>query len=145
MSERETMDSIKRCPLPDNGTCLNEDLIEDLRERNAELEAERERWTAVVYNERHAQTRRALMQDQYCAERTLRIAAEKRVDELRARIAELETKLRTLEQFYSHTFAGTGVARCAHCGSEGDSAEPPEHASTCPYYGLPVIDLEAES
>ena len=83
---------IKRCPLPDNGTCLNEDFIEDLRERNVEL----------------------------------------------------ETKLRTLERFYSHTFAGTGVTRCTHCGSEGDSAELPEHASTCPYYGLPVIDLEAE-
>ena len=66
------------------------------------------------------------------------------IEELYERIAELETKLRTLERFYSHTFAGTGVRRCAHCGSEGDSAEPPEHTSTCPYYGLPVIDLEAE-
>ena len=58
------------------------------------------------------------------------------IEELRARIVELETKLRTLEQFYSHTFAGTGVRRCAHCGREGDSAERPEHALTCPYYGL---------
>ena len=70
---------------------------------------------------------------------------ERERDELRARVEELETKLRRLERFYSHTFAGTGVRRCAHCGSEGDSAEPPEHASTCPYYGLPVIDLEVES
>ena len=77
----------------------------------------------------------------WCELSSLRIESPR----LRAHIAELETKLRRLERFYSHTFAGTGVTRCAHCGSEGDSAEPPEHASTCPYYGLPVIDLEAES
>jgi len=61
---------------------------------------------------------------------------ERERDELRARVEELETKLRRLERFYSHTFAGTGMWRCAHCGSEGDSAELPAHASVCLYYVL---------